>query len=379
MKPRYQVSDAGVALIKRFEGYRRRAARLEDGRWTIGYGHTRSAREGAEVSETDAEALLRYDLIGIVAALNERIYTPLTQNQFDALASFVFNIGLENFRRSSTLRRLNEGALLRAASAIEMWRGADFEGMRIVVDALVRRRAAEKALFLTPPGGFVPMPTPVVEPRLDYAADAAPTTAPAALETKLEGETAAAVRMEVPAPQPHDAAPSPSQAAAEAVKARLEALISDLDERPLAETADFPAPLEPTDAPAEAEPRPFGSLGESPPASFEPRLRPGSAASSVEEPPAVHVGPSLNGKPGGWSVFNSPPAEPAGLGLAPLAVLGLLGLAVFTGSVAWIFNARPVGGLFGPMGLGVVVAIVGVLCVVSAIYFLLERLGGRED
>jgi uncharacterized membrane protein len=65
--------------------------------------------------------------------------------------------------------------------------------------------------------------------------------------------------------------------------------------------------------------------------------------------------------------------------LAPLAVLGLLGLAVFTGAVAWIFNARPVGGLFGPMGLGVVVAIVGVLCVVSAIYFLLERLGGRED
>ncbi len=48
MKPRHQVSRAGIELIKRFEGYRPRAARLDDGRWTVGYGHLRSAREGAE-------------------------------------------------------------------------------------------------------------------------------------------------------------------------------------------------------------------------------------------------------------------------------------------------------------------------------------------
>ena len=60
MKPRHQISRAAIDLIKRFEGYRAKAARLPDGRWTIGYGHTLTAREGAEVSEKDAEALLLY-------------------------------------------------------------------------------------------------------------------------------------------------------------------------------------------------------------------------------------------------------------------------------------------------------------------------------
>ena len=50
MKPRHQVSRTAIELIKRFEGYRRKAAQLPDGRWTIGYGHTASARAGAEVS-----------------------------------------------------------------------------------------------------------------------------------------------------------------------------------------------------------------------------------------------------------------------------------------------------------------------------------------
>src|SRR3989338_247541 len=62
MKSRHQVSRAAIELIKSFEGYRRKAAQLPDGRWTIGYGHTLTARQGAEVSEADAEALLMYDL-----------------------------------------------------------------------------------------------------------------------------------------------------------------------------------------------------------------------------------------------------------------------------------------------------------------------------
>ncbi len=60
------------------------------------------------MSEDDAEALLLYDLIAIGHALNEAVFTPLTQNQFDALASFAFNLGLDNFHRSGVLRRLNE-------------------------------------------------------------------------------------------------------------------------------------------------------------------------------------------------------------------------------------------------------------------------------
>ena len=105
MKPRFQVSRGAIELIKRFEGYRQRSAQLPDGRWTIGYGHTLTARQGAQVSESDAEALLIYDIIGVAHAVNENVYTPLSQNQFDALVCFAFNIGLDNFRRSVVLRR----------------------------------------------------------------------------------------------------------------------------------------------------------------------------------------------------------------------------------------------------------------------------------
>ncbi|HEY9217657.1 MAG TPA: lysozyme, partial [Phenylobacterium sp.] len=167
MKPRHQVSRAAIELIQRFEGFRERAAQLPDGRWTIGYGHTLTARQGAYVSERDAEALLMYDLISVAHAVNEHVFAPLTQNQFDALCAFAFNIGLPAFRTSGVLMLLNEGQPLQAACAMELWRKADFEGERIVVDALVRRRAAEKNLFLTPPDGFVPAPTPLLTPKVD--------------------------------------------------------------------------------------------------------------------------------------------------------------------------------------------------------------------
>src|ERR1700712_5774562 len=117
MKPRHQVSRTAIELIERFEGYRRKAAQLPDGRWTIGYGHTLTARQGAEVSPDDAEALLLYDLIAVAFSVNEWTLTPLSQNQFDALCSFTFNIGLDSFRQSSVLKRINQGALLQAACA----------------------------------------------------------------------------------------------------------------------------------------------------------------------------------------------------------------------------------------------------------------------
>src|SRR2546426_12726323 len=110
MKPRHRVSRAAIELISRFEGYRRKAAQLPDGRWTISYGHTLTAREGAEVSEADAEALLLYDLIGVAHTVSTLAYADLTQNQFDALCAFAFAIGLDAFRGSEVLKRVNEGA-----------------------------------------------------------------------------------------------------------------------------------------------------------------------------------------------------------------------------------------------------------------------------
>src|SRR5581483_5760330 len=96
-------------------------------------------------------ALLLYDLMAVSGVLEATVFAPLNPNQFGALSAFVFNVGEENFRRSSVLKRLNEGDAVRAACAMELWRKAEIGGERIVVDALVRRRAAEKALFLTPP------------------------------------------------------------------------------------------------------------------------------------------------------------------------------------------------------------------------------------
>src|SRR6201996_1815112 len=106
MGPRLSVSRSAIELVKAFEGFRERSARLDDGRWTIGYGHTATAREGAEITEADAEALLLYDLIQASHAVNEHVYAPLNQNQFDAMVSFAFNIGARAFKSSPTVRRL---------------------------------------------------------------------------------------------------------------------------------------------------------------------------------------------------------------------------------------------------------------------------------
>jgi lysozyme len=167
MKLHPRVTRSLVELVKRFEGLRRRAARLPDGGFTLGYGHTRAAREGGVVTPEDAEALLYYDLSEVAEKVDAWTFAPLNQNQFEALTAFAFNIGLQNFRCSTVLKRLNEGHYLEAAAALELWRKADFEGEELVIDALVRRRAAEKAHFLTPPGGFRPSPTPVLRPTFD--------------------------------------------------------------------------------------------------------------------------------------------------------------------------------------------------------------------
>ncbi|MFT4077306.1 MAG: glycoside hydrolase family protein [Asticcacaulis sp.] len=150
MRARQKVSRAGVELIKSFEGLRTSAARLPDGRWTLGYGHTFSAREGARVTQEDADALLRFDLLPVVDAINNLVLTPLNQNQFDALVSFCFNIGVENFGQSTVLKRINEGKLSEAALAMDSWRSAEFNGQTYVLAPLIRRRAAEKDLFQTP-------------------------------------------------------------------------------------------------------------------------------------------------------------------------------------------------------------------------------------
>jgi lysozyme len=257
---RQRVSRQGLELIKGFEGFRRKSARLPGGRYVVGYGHIRSAREGVEVSESDAEALLHYDLLPVEAAVNEWTFAPLNQNQFDALCSFAFSIGVKSFRRSDVLRRINEGAMLPAAAALEMWRRVELDGEGVIVDALVRRRAAEKALFLKPVEGHVPAPSAVLKSSIDFAAyRSMPRRRPEPVETPLDGPEAVAVRT---APQTEDAPESdwsPTKAAAATVSARLSDILAE-DDLPAEEPADV------SDQEAAFEAEIDGSFLQAPPA-----------------------------------------------------------------------------------------------------------------
>ena len=420
-----QVSRAALKLVKRFEGYRRSAAQLADGRWTIGYGHTKTARAGAVVSEDDAEALLIYDMLEIAGALNDWIYTPLTQNQFDALAAFVFNIGVDNFRRSAVLRRLNEGSMLQAACAMEMWRKADFEGERILIDALVRRRAAEKVLFLTPQDGWVVAPTTVLPPKVDLdITGQVPARRPVEVTASLEGDRATAERAGpavVPAPPtPDEEEPSASEVASAALSARLQSIFNEPEpappsvpqdtglelELPSPPVDEAPQPAHEPELPAEAEPV-AADVAPEPEAEAERETltltSPAVESAPLEtfpapsrEEPYEASGPGLfAAEPMTFGDFESrrvsqydfeasdlerAPEEPTpGIGAVPALIgLALLGLVVFAGGIFWASHAR--AGESGAMQmLGWGLGIVGIGCVALAVYFLLERLGGREE
>jgi lysozyme len=163
-----RTSGVGLELIKSFEGFRARARALPDGRYLIGYGHTDHAREGLRISRDDAELVLRHhDLPPVETVIRERVLTPLSQNEFDALVSFVFSIGTEAFAGSEVLHLLNRGDRLQAAEAMSDWRRGRINGELRLIDALVRRRAAEIALFLEHPSGRVPLPSRVVRAERD--------------------------------------------------------------------------------------------------------------------------------------------------------------------------------------------------------------------
>ncbi|RJT21613.1 hypothetical protein D5I55_14070 [Chakrabartia godavariana] len=171
---RRKVSREGLLLIKSFEGFRPRTVLRRDGTPVIGYGHSRSARPGAVVSEAEAELLLQYDLMPIVALLNERVRLPLNQHQFDALASFIFSTGLERFQTSDVLEKLDADALPEAADALSAWP----ERASPPVDALYRRRSAERALFDTAPDQPAPLDALLTAPVRGPGAEALSTDAP---------------------------------------------------------------------------------------------------------------------------------------------------------------------------------------------------------
>ena len=157
----FEISDIGFKLIKAYEGYRPVDRTLVSGQRVVGYGHRLSTEGAVILSKPEAEELLRDDLAPFIDMINENVHAPLSQSQFDALVSFAYNIGPKAFLKSDTLRALNNGRPLDAANGFDIWRKSEIDGKVYVVDALMRRRTAEKALFLRPEG------RPVSAPRVD--------------------------------------------------------------------------------------------------------------------------------------------------------------------------------------------------------------------
>lgn len=208
-----RTSQAGLDVIKAFEGFRSSSELLPNGRWIIGYGHLRRAAEGVRVSETEAEAILReYDLPPVERFVMRCVLAPMTQNEFDALVSLAFNIGPKAFASSDVVAEMNGGNRLDAAQAFDQWRRARIGGRVQIVDALVRRRAAEKALFLNAPGRLLVASSRLYRAMHDSEALPPP---PEAREILVEHRPAPEIRhIEADAKMPETLATATEEAAA---------------------------------------------------------------------------------------------------------------------------------------------------------------------
>jgi lysozyme len=133
----------GIELIRHFEGCRFDAYLCPAGVWTIGYGHTANVKEGDRVNQEAAEAFLIEDLEKFEQAVARLVKVPVTQQQFDALVSFTFNLGAGNLAASTLLRKLNNYQYIEVPEQMMRWVRAGGQ----VLDGLVKRRAAEAALF----------------------------------------------------------------------------------------------------------------------------------------------------------------------------------------------------------------------------------------
>lgn len=143
-RPTMKTSDAGIKFIKNFEGLRLKAYKDVVGVWTIGYGTTKGVKSGQEVTEEEAEELLRSDVSDFESAVNKVVKVPLAQHEFDALVSFTYNVGRVALVNSSLLTMLNVGEKAKAADQLLRWDKAKGR----VIKGLTNRRRAERAMFL---------------------------------------------------------------------------------------------------------------------------------------------------------------------------------------------------------------------------------------
>ena len=139
------TSPKGISLIKEFEGLRLKAYKCPGGVWTIGYGHTAGVKPGIVITKTQAEEYLKADLIAFERYLNG-LGLALNQNQFDALVSFIYNVGTGNFSNSTLLRKVRANPQDNSIMD-EFLRWVYSKGR--VLPGLQRRRLAEMKLYFS--------------------------------------------------------------------------------------------------------------------------------------------------------------------------------------------------------------------------------------
>lgn len=146
-----RISPRGLSLLKQFEGCILVPYKDSAGLWTIGYGHLiadgRTLPDSAKykITQKQADLLLKYDVIPREKAVERLCTAPLSQNEFDALVSFVFNLGAGCFQRSTIRQKLNRGDRAGAAKVLLRYNRAGGK----VIKGLVNRRMAEFKLFMS--------------------------------------------------------------------------------------------------------------------------------------------------------------------------------------------------------------------------------------
>ncbi len=139
-----KLNNGGITFIKNFESCRLSSYKDSKGVWTVGWGHTgKDVDSSTTFTQMQADIAFVNDASKAVNAVNNLVKQIISQNEFNALVSFVYNVGEGNFKSSTLLKELNNGNYVAAANEFPKWNHSG----GIVVNGLTKRRLAEKSLF----------------------------------------------------------------------------------------------------------------------------------------------------------------------------------------------------------------------------------------
>jgi lysozyme len=188
------TSEKGLALIKSFEGCFLEAYLCPAKVWTIGYGHTDGVAEGMTATREQAELWLIKDVTWAEDVVERHVKVVLNAHQFDALTSFVFNVGEEAFRTSTLLKELNRGRYDAVPQQLMRWTKAGKGRSKRTLKGLVRRRAAEAALWQEIPAAPAPTQEELIkEPMPQVVCPSTPPASALAKSGTLIGSASAAL------------------------------------------------------------------------------------------------------------------------------------------------------------------------------------------